>query len=268
MSRVLLSLLLVVTLACAAASASQSDLADNGDLYVTFNGESGISNIASYSMKGEFLGPVLQPPRPPLRKLRAVTIGPDGRVWLASATTHSIWVLSANTKNVDRLIAKFARSSNPYLSHPYAIAFLKLRGNGDNSAVLVSNQNSRVVTQYDAKSGKPLSDMAVYFDGRKSLSSLRGLAVDPTGHFVVLADVSANVIIVLNATSARHISTYTHVHKPIQILFGPSSTTSKTHQTSATNNNKKKVSMYITLKRPGGVLEVPFDEHTHKRGKS
>ncbi|KPI88287.1 hypothetical protein ABL78_2649 [Leptomonas seymouri] len=125
-------------------------------IYVTSNMG---SNIWSFDTQGNYLGTVLNPRSFPAEmhvdKLRAMRFGPGGHMYVSSArgSYSRVFAVSGNgllnrtmevncTRNYLFTVVEQGKE-NPFLDHPYDIAFHPLTQD-----LYVSNQNSMTVTRY------------------------------------------------------------------------------------------------------------------------
>ncbi|KAK7199888.1 hypothetical protein NESM_000036700 [Novymonas esmeraldas] len=125
-------------------------------IYVTANMG---NNIWSFDTLGNYLGPVLNtasfPPGVTVDKLRAMRFGPAGHLYVSSArgSYSRVFAVSGNgllnrtmeencTRNYLFTVVEQDKA-NPFLDHPYDIAFHPLTED-----MYVSNQNSITVTRY------------------------------------------------------------------------------------------------------------------------
>ncbi|KAG5490047.1 hypothetical protein JKF63_00166 [Porcisia hertigi] len=125
-------------------------------IYVTSNmGD----NIWSFDTLGNYLGPVLNkasfPPGVHVEKLRSMRFGPAGHLYVSSArgSYSRIFAVSGNgllnntmKENCTRdylFTVMLQNAENPFLDHPYDIAFHPLTED-----MYVSNQNSVTITRY------------------------------------------------------------------------------------------------------------------------
>ena len=124
-------------------------------MYVTLNNR---GDIMSLDSSGRFVGGVINfttvPSHIHLEKLRAITFGIDGNLYVSSALSElsRIIVLSGKvntdcTRDYLRTFQLIDKKTNPLMDHPYDVKFMVDQKHG-RSVMFVANQNSVTVTRY------------------------------------------------------------------------------------------------------------------------
>jgi hypothetical protein len=184
-----LSLVLVLLLASCTGQAVCPSNGNTHAIYVTSNMG---NNIWSFDTQGNYLGAVLNmrsfPPDVHVDKLRAMRFGPDGHMYVSSArgSYSRVFAVSGNglvnrtmevncTRNYLFTVAEQDKE-NPFLDHPYDIAFHPVTQD-----MYVSNQNSMTVTRYKRNAAA---------DGKASYG--RKLAWKPAENVKAAAEVSGS----------------------------------------------------------------------------
>ncbi|RNF06297.1 putative mucin-associated surface protein (MASP) [Trypanosoma rangeli] len=150
-------LVIVVSLVFVNWSTATALCPSNGNTHVIYVTSNMGDNIWAFDTAGHYIGLVLNKSSFPFRveKLRDMKFGPGNHLYVTSArgTYSRVFAVSGNgllnrtlnewcTRNY--LFTVTTQSSkNPFLDHPYAVAFHPLDG-----SLFVSNQNSVTVTKY------------------------------------------------------------------------------------------------------------------------
>lgn len=156
----------------------QATCPTNGDLralYLTANGLNGFHDILMLDTHGRVVGTAINwtsvPKTMQLLKLRAMTFGPDGRLYVACALGRQSKIVAFKatleadcTRSFDGVIAQFDKNHR-YLKHPYSIVIPagKTADKGEKGTksrpafmILTANQNSVSVTWMNGLDGTPL----------------------------------------------------------------------------------------------------------------
>ncbi|KEG12144.1 putative mucin-associated surface protein (MASP) [Trypanosoma grayi] len=207
---------MLVVLALLARDGALALCPSDGNTHVVYVTSNMGDNIWSFDTTGHYIGNVLNKSSFPFRvdKLRDMRFGPGNHLYISSARGQysRVFAVSGNGLLNNTLGEKCIRnylftattqsSSNPFLDHPYAIAF-----HPDDDSLYVANQNSATITKYTRtnadKPGYPewepianvkhatsnSTDMpkgpskaglfASSWSAEYSMASVRGLAISP-----------------------------------------------------------------------------------------
>ncbi|KAG5489315.1 hypothetical protein GH5_00183 [Leishmania sp. Ghana 2012 LV757] len=154
----LAAVLLVAIVAC--IDSGDALCPSNGNTHAIYITSNMGDNIWSFDTLGNYLGPVINeasfPPGVQVRKLRSMRFGPAGHLYVSSAhgSYSRVFAVSGNGLLNRTMEANCTRDylftvveqdkANPFLDHPYDIAFHPVTED-----MYVSNQNSVTVTRYN-----------------------------------------------------------------------------------------------------------------------
>eukprot|EP00759_Apiculatamorpha_spiralis_P030861 PhF_6_TR32420/c0_g1_i1/m.48110 len=153
--------------------------------------------------------------------LRAIVVGPPAanpRVWVADTGTDSVYMFHVYSGSYLGRFARYNKERNPYMQHPYGIAF-----DPQQEYVFVSSQNTVSVTRYVLRSGVPLGPPPLSHPlgvvvGMPTLVSVRGIAIS-SGGILAVADVDGNQIVFVRAGVSDGVLGKVSVPGPIQVAF-------------------------------------------------
>ncbi|KAL7694945.1 hypothetical protein NQL31_004141 [Lotmaria passim] len=188
-----------VLMALLTSDTSHAMCPSNGNTHAIYVTSNMGNNIWSFDTQGNYLGAVLNrrsfPEDVQVDKLRAMRFGPDGHMYVSSArgSYSRVFAVSGNglinrtmevncTRNY-LFTVTVQNKDNPFLDHPYDIAFHPVTQD-----MYVSNQNSMTVTRYKRNSGA---------DSRTTYGSK--LAWKPAENVKAAADVSQSAASGLDA---------------------------------------------------------------------
>ncbi|EPY23670.1 hypothetical protein STCU_06239 [Strigomonas culicis] len=162
--RLCVSLLLLLGVLALVLPLAAAVCPSNGNTHAVYITSNMGANIWSFDTHGNYLGEVINEASLPedvkIAKLRAMRFGPGGHLYVlsASGSYSRIFALSGNgllnqtsnrncTRNYLFTVATQS-AENPFLDHPYDLAF-----HPETGELFVSNQNSITVTKYQLAKG-------------------------------------------------------------------------------------------------------------------